>query len=93
MCGCYPGWPCGTHERQQDEAIANLRARLTGTQYREGEGKVTFTRTDGRTVTIDNVRVDSIGPGAMTHGVVGVERFDTDEIVHVPFVETWEVTY
>ena len=55
---------------------------------------VTFTRTDGRTVTLDGVRVDSIGPSAENPGVVGVEfSDDPDRIVHLPFIESWEVSY
>lgn len=69
------------------------RELLTGSKYMEGEGKVTFTRTDGRTVEIDNVRVDSISTGAENTGIVGVEFFGNDRVVHVPFVQFWEVSY
>lgn len=58
-----------------------------------GEGDVLFTRTDGRTVFIENVRVDSIGPRAEAPGVIGVEFFDRDDIVHVPFVQYWVINY
>lgn len=58
-----------------------------------GEGDVLFTRTDGRTVFIENVRVDSIGPRAESPGVIGVEFFDRDDIVHVPFVQYWVINY
>lgn len=60
--------------------------------HAEGYGKVTFKRIDGHTVTFDNVRVDSIGPGAMPYGVIGFET-DTEDIVSVPFVESWTVEY
>jgi hypothetical protein len=59
----------------------------------EGEGDVLFTRTDGRTVLIENVRVDSIGPSAENPGVIGVEFFDRDDVVHVPFVQFWVINY
>lgn len=54
---------------------------------------VTFTRTDGRKVTIEDVRVDSIGPGAENTGVIGVEFYGNDRVVHLPFIESWEVNY
>jgi len=55
---------------------------------------VTFTRTDGKTVVFDNVRVDSIGPSAENPGVIGVEfEDDHDRIVHVPFVAYWTIEY
>ena len=58
-----------------------------------GEGDVLFTRTDGRTVLIENVRVDSIGPSAENPGVIGVELFNSDQIIHVPFVQFWVINY
>lgn len=61
--------------------------------HAEGEGDVTFTRTDGRTVTIENVRVDSVGPAGSNPGVVSAEFFDSDDIIHVPFVESWTFSY
>jgi hypothetical protein len=56
---------------------------------------VTFTRTDGHTVTFENVRVDTIGPSAENPGVIGVEFEDDDydRLVHVPFVESWTIEY
>lgn len=75
-----------------DEALDILRAKLRGNAHAEGYGKVTFKRIDGRTVTFDNVRVDSIGPGGMPYGVIGFET-DTEDIVSVPFVESWTVEY
>ena len=91
MC-CFDGDCFDCRERRQsDEALAYLRAKLSG--HRVGEGDVTFTRIDGRTVTIKNVRVDSIGPGADNFGVVAVEFFGNDDVVHVPFVESWTINY
>lgn len=75
-------------------AVRLLRAKLAGPiPHREGEGDVTFLTTDRREVTIRDVRVDSVGPSATARGVVSVEFFDSDRVVHVPFVESWEFTY
>lgn len=68
-------------------------AEIFAMAHQEGEGDVTFTRTDGKMFTIDNVRVDSIGPSADAPGVIAVEFFDSDRVVHVPFVLSWEVSY
>jgi hypothetical protein len=62
-------------------------------RYSEGEGKVTFTRTDGLTVEFDNVDYDSISAVATNNGVIAFNYFETDNIVHVPFVQSWVVTY
>ena len=53
-----------------------------------------FTRLDGRIVSLTHVNVDSIGPSAEAPGVVGVE-FENDNmrIVHLPFIESWEIEY
>ena len=59
----------------------------------DGEGDVVFTRIDGRTVSFENVRVDSIGPSAEAPGVIGVEFFNSLDVVHVPFVESWVINY
>lgn len=83
-------------DEDHDRDLSRLRALLGGPDpfsHREGEGDVTFTRLDGLTVTFTNVRVDSIGPGAVSNGTIGVEDFDTDNITHVPFVESWEISY
>ena len=54
----------------------------------------TFTRTDGRTVVLHNVNPDSIGPSAANPGVVAVEFEDVlDRVVHLPFIESWEIDY
>lgn len=54
----------------------------------------TFRRLDGRTVTLENVNVDSIGPSAANPGVVAVEfEDDPDRIIHLPFIESWEIDY
>lgn len=73
--------------------LARLRAELTDSPHRIGEGNVTFTRLDGFTVTIENVRVDSVSPVGAPGGVVAVEFFDSDRVVHVPFVQSWEFDY
>lgn len=61
--------------------------------HREGEATVTFCRTDGRKLVLDHVRVDSVGPNGVPGGVIGVEFFDSDEVIHVPFVESWTFSY
>ncbi len=49
---------------------------------------------NGKTVSFDNVNVDSIGPSAESPGVIGVEFDDNaDRIVHIPFVRYWEIEY
>lgn len=76
------------------EALRVLRVKLVGPiPHQEGEGDVTFTTTDRREVTIRDVRVESVGPSGSARGVVSVEFFDSDRVVHVPFVESWEFTY
>lgn len=55
---------------------------------------VTFTRTDGKKVVLENVNVDSIGLAAANPGVVAVEFTDNlDRVVHLPFIESWEIEY
>lgn len=90
---CYRdyGWSANPACSREEPLAPWERELLTG--YCEGEGKVTFTRTDGRTVVIDKVRVDSISAVAENKGVIGVEFYGTDRVVHVPFVSYWEVTY
>ena len=73
------------------DAIRILRAKL-GVSHAEGYGEVTFHRTDGQTVVIDNIRVDSIGPQAANTGVVSADDGD-DKIYHLPFVAYWTVDY
>lgn len=62
------------------------------TVHADWYGEVVFKRTDGHTVTFDNVLVDSIGPAGMPTGVIGFETA-TDEVVSLPFVESWTVNY
>ena len=82
---CQSCWP--------EQPLASWERELLNGPHREGEGDVTFTRTDGRTLTIHNVRVDSVGPAASAPGVVSVEFFNSDKVRHVPFVESWEFNY
>lgn len=58
-----------------------------------GEGKVIFTRIDDVKVVIDNVRVDSVSPIAEIGNVVAAELFNSDRIIHIPFVASWEFDY
>jgi len=94
MC-CFDGScaRCVTN-RKNDEALRALRAKLTGSEYREGYGKVTFTRTDGRKVVVDNVDYDGIGVDAGQHGrgVVSATMED-GSIIHLPFIEYWSVEF
>ena len=79
-------------QRIQEAPLAAWeRELLTG--YQEGEGDVHFVRTDETVFTIKKVRVDSIGPNAENAGVIAVETFDEREIIHVPFVQHWTITY
>lgn len=91
MCNCDPWAPCATCARVNEQALAVLRAKLVG--YPEGVGKATFTRTDGKTVVVDNVLFDTIGPVATNAGVVSMDVDNSDRIVHVPFVESWVIDY
>lgn len=71
-----------------------VTARPAGSEaHAEGEGKVIFTRLDGGKIVIDNVRVDSVGPGGEARGVVAAESFDGRRIFHVPFVSHWEFDF
>lgn len=81
------GWSAQTTRLGKPEPLADWERELLGT------GTVVFTRTDGREVRIENARVDSIGPSAENPGVIGVEFFDSDSVVHVPFVESWIIEY
>lgn len=58
-----------------------------------GYGEVTFTRIDGRSVTVDNVRVDSVGTDYGLYGVVSMEVEGQDSPLHMPFIESWTVDY
>lgn len=76
------------------EPLADWEKELLTMRNRpEGEGDVTFHRTDGTEFSLRNVRVDSIGPSAENKGVIGVEFFDKDDVVHVPFVQFWTIEY
>lgn len=56
--------------------------------------RAVFLRTDGKTVVVENVNPDSIGPSGANPGVVAVEYADgTDRVVHLPFIELWTVEY
>jgi len=73
-----------------DLALAALRAKLTGRTI----ATAIFTRLDGKRFTLTDVNVDSIGPSAENSGVVGVEFMDdTMRIVHLPFIQSWEIEY
>lgn len=74
---------------ESDIALDILRRRLT-----EPVAVAHFRRLDGRIVTLEAVRVDSIGPSAESPGVIGVEYTDDpDRITHLPFIESWEIEY
>jgi hypothetical protein len=60
---------------------------------REGIGNVTFTRTDGKTFTVENVLFETISTVGANAGVVCVELADGNRIVNVPFVQSWEISY
>lgn len=80
-------------ERLSNEALRVLRERLTGSPHRGGEGDVVFTLQDDTELVIRGVRVDSVGPSAEARGVIGVEFFDVDTVIHVPFVKYWTFQY
>lgn len=92
-CYGFSGHTYGPSCLMRRETAPRPLSEIPGSQYDEGEGCVTFTRTDGQVVVIDNVRVDSIGPSAEARGVIGVEFYDKDEVVHVPFVKFWTISY
>jgi len=91
-CGCAN---CeAERERNEDRLKPWEHELLTG--YREGYGKVTFTRSDGRSVVLDNVRIDSVGPdtGPDAHILRNVVAEQEDgTMVHLPFIESWTVSY
>ena len=58
----------------------------------EGIGEVTFTRSDGRTIVIEDVKYDSIG---VDHGqgpmmVITLTKED-ETIIHLPFIDFWTI--
>lgn len=67
-------------------------ALLLAGPHPEGYGKVSFHRTDGQVVVIDNVKVDSVSAMAEPGGNIGADLLD-DNIAHVPFVAYWTVDY
>ena len=71
------------------------RALLGHDRHPEGYGEVTFYRFDGKTVTVDNVRVDSIGPDSDTANREGVcaDLLNDERILHVPSVSHWTIEY
>lgn len=74
-----------------DEAVAFLRDSM---RDESPIATAVFTRTDGETVTLDHVNIDSIGPSAERPGVIGVEfTNDADRVVHLPFIASWEISY
>lgn len=78
---------------ESDIALNRLRSMLCGRPvHAEGFGEVTFIRTDGKSVVIDNIRVDSISPQAANTGVVCADDGD-DKIYHLPFIAYWTVDY
>lgn len=82
-------------ENCTDAALRVLRAKLTDVSpYADGYGKVTFHRTDGRTVVLDNVAYDGIGTdyGQGRLGTVSATLED-ETIVHLPFIEYWTVDF
>lgn len=80
-------------ERLADEELRALHSLLTGPPHRGGEGDVVFTLQDDTEFVIRGVRVDSVGPSADARGVIGVEFFDVDTVIHVPFVKYWTFQY
>lgn len=75
----------------ETEALDYLRRRLNDIPL---VAVAHFRRIDGRIVTLEAVRVDSIGPSAENPGVIGVEYDDdADRITHLPFIESWEIEY
>lgn len=99
MCGCnhQTGYVCYRHRdsyRDPLPAYPEPLAEWEKELLRGDVATVTFTRTDGKTLSFDHVNVDSIGPSAENPGVVGVEfENDSMRVVHVPFVQSWEITY
>ena len=53
----------------------------------------TFTRTDKVEVVVRDVDVDSIGPAGDNPYVIAVEFVESDRILHLPFIESWEISY
>lgn len=90
-CDLCLSWGHSRISHNEEPLAAWERELLTG--YREGEGDVIFKRTDGGTVRIEKVRVDSISPVATNSMVIAVEFFGNDDVVHVPFVESWTIEY
>lgn len=82
---------------ETDRAIDALRAKLTGLYrepHEEGYGEIVCHLRDGRTLTFDNIRVDSVSPGHVgtTWSVLEMETSD-ETIVHVPNVDYFTFDY
>lgn len=86
----YPGTGYGVN-CSKEEPLAQWEKDLLRGPHAEGYGDVTFVRFDGRTVVVENVRVDSICDDG-TGSVIGAEC-DGGTIVHVPYVSHWTVEY
>lgn len=72
-------------------ALARLRRAINDTPI---TAVAHFRRTDGRIVTLEDVRPDSIGPSAANPGCIAVEyNDDLDRVTHLPFIESWEIDY
>lgn len=85
----FSPWNPHTGYMNETEALEFLRSRLV-----DPVAVAHFRRIDGRIVTLEAVRVDSIGPSAENPGVIGVEYTDdADRITHLPFIESWEIEY
>lgn len=77
--------------KNHQDALSRLRTAL-GVTHDEGFGEVTFYRTDGTTIVLDYIKVDSISPVAANNGVVCAEDSE-GTIIHIPFVSYWTVEY
>jgi hypothetical protein len=84
---------CDPSDSDYLASVSYLRDVLARDDDTVGYGTAVFTRTDGLTVTVENARVDSIGPVGDSPYVISVETSDDREIVHVPFVASWVITY
>ena len=71
----------------------NLLNRVNLDRHEEGFGEVTFHRTDGEKVVVDNVDIDSIGPDGSRKYIIACEVKNNDVLVHVPWVTHWTIEY
>lgn len=61
--------------------------------HTEGAGDAIFTLKGGSILRVNDVRVDSISPVGANAGVITLEFFSSDSLLHIPNVVCWSIDY